>query len=216
MFITNPDIENYIRNLTKVDDEVLLEMEKLGHRLNFPIIDRLVGRFIYLITKIKNPKLIVELGSGFGYSGYWFAKALSNGKVILSDYREENINKAKEFFKRGNLLDKAEFHIGDALEVAKKYKDIDILFIDHEKSRYLEAIKTLENNLSENALVIADNVLWDGKVLEDNTDKQTRKIKEFTEFMFNNSNFETCIVPIRDGVLLARKIWNIFIYMNKY
>ena len=206
MFITNPEIENYIRKLTVVEDEVLLEMEKLGHKLNFPIVDRLVGKFLYLITKIKSPKLVVELGSGFGYSGYWFAKALSNGKVILSDYKEENINKAKQFFKMGNLINKAEFYVGDALEIAKQYKDIDILFIDHEKSRYLEAIQTLEDNLADNALVIADNVLWDGKVLDENPDKQTRRIKEFTEYMFNNKNFETCIVPIRDGVLLARKV----------
>jgi len=210
MFITNPDIENYIRNLTTVEDEVLLEMEKLGHELNFPIVDRLVGKFIYLITKIKNPKLVVELGSGFGYSGYWFAKALTSGKVVLSDYKEENIKKAKEFFKRGNLLEKAEFFVGDALEVAKQYKNIDILFIDHEKSRYLQAIQTLENNLADNALVIADNVLWDGKVLSDNPDNQTKGIKNFTKYMFENKNFETCIVPIRDGVLLARKKWNIF------
>ncbi len=206
MFITNPEIENYIRKLTVVEDEVLLEMEKLGHKLNFPIVDRLVGKFLYLITKIKSPKLVVELGSGFGYSGYWFAKALSNGKVILSDYKEENINKAKQFFKMGNLINKAEFYVGDALKIAKQYKDIDILFIDHEKSRYLEAIQTLEDNLADNALVIADNVLWDGKVLDENPDKQTRRIKEFTEYMFNNKNFETCIVPIRDGVLLARKV----------
>lgn len=210
MFITNPYIENYIRNLTNVEDKVLLEMEELGHKLNFPIVDRLVGKFIYLITKIKNPKLIVELGSGFGYSGFWFAKALIDGKVVLSDYKEENINKAKEFFKKGNLLEKAEFHIGDALEIANQYKNIDILFIDHEKSRYLEAIKTLENNLSENALVIADNILWNGKVLEQNLDNQTKKIKEFTKYMFENKKFETCIVPIRDGILLAMKKWNIF------
>ena len=202
-FITNPEIEEYLKSLTQIDDPVLLKMEELGYRLNFPIVDRLVGNFLYIFTKIKKPKLIVELGSGFGYSAYWFAKALENGKVVLNDYREENIEKAKKFFKEGNLTQKAIFEIGDAVENAKKYKNIDILFLDHEKIRYLEAVKQLEENLSENGVVIADNVLWHGKVIEEKKDEKTEKILEFNEYM--HKNFETSILPIRDGLLIAIK-----------
>ncbi len=205
-FITNPKIDEYLRSLVNIDDPVLLKMEELGHRLNFPIVDRLVGNFLYLITKIKNPKLIVELGSGFGYSAYWFAKALRDGKVVLNDYKEENIEKAKKFFKEGNLTEKAVFEVGDAVENAKKYKNIDILFLDHEKSRYLEAVKELETNLSENALIIADNVLWHGKVIEENPNNKTKKILEFNEYMFKSGKFFSSIVPLRDGILLALKI----------
>jgi predicted O-methyltransferase YrrM len=204
-FITNPKIEEYLFSLLNVDDPVLLEMEELGHRLNFPIVDRLVGNFIYLLTKIKNPKLVVELGSGFGYSAYWFAKGLKDGKVVLNDYREENIKLAKEFFEKGNLLDKAVFETGDAVENAKKYKNIDILFLDLEKSRYLEAVKELENNLSEDAIVIADNVLWHGKVVKEIKDNQTKKIMEFNEYMFKSGKFESSVIPLRDGVLIALK-----------
>jgi len=202
-FITSPEIEEYLKSLTQIDDPVLLKIEELGHRLNFPIVDRLVGNFLYIFTKIKKPKLIVELGSGFGYSAYWFAKALENGKVVLNDYREENIEKAKKFFKEGNLTQKAIFEIGDAVENAKKYKNIDILFLDHEKIRYLEAVKQLEKNLSESGVVIADNVLWHGKVIEEKKDEKTEKILEFNEYM--HKNFETSILPIRDGLLIAIK-----------
>ncbi|MGC8944027.1 MAG: O-methyltransferase, partial [Caldisericia bacterium] len=88
------DIQNYLDRLNKIskteDEDLLKEMEDLASRLNFPIVNRSVGRFLYLITKLKKPKLVVEIGSGFGYSAYWFAKALDEGKVILTDYKEEN------------------------------------------------------------------------------------------------------------------------------
>ncbi len=206
-FITNPDIEKYLYSLSIDEDPVLLEMEQYGHSLNFPIVDKLVGKLLYILTKIKKPKLVVELGSGFGYSAYWFAKALENGgKVVLNEYKEENIKLAQKFFKKANLLDKAVFEIGDAVENAQKYKDIDILFLDHEKSRYLEAVKTLEKNLSEEALIIADNVLWHGKVIEKEPDNKTKKIMEFNEYMFKSGKYFSSIIPLRDGVLIALKL----------
>ncbi len=205
MFITNPEIEEYLKSLIQEEDPVLKEMEELGHKLNFPIVDKLVGRFFYLLTKLKKPKLIVELGSGFGYSGYWFAKALTDGKVILTDYKEENINLAKKFFENGNLSEKAIFRTGDAIEIVSEYKNIDILFLDLEKRRYKEAVEKLIPNLNPNALIIADNVLWHGKVVQKNPDKQTEAIKEFNEFMFNLPDFFTTIIPLRDGVLISLK-----------
>jgi len=205
MFITNPQIEEYLKSLPKEKDPILEEMENLGHKLNFPIVDKLVGRFLYLITKLKNPQLIVEVGSGFGYSAYWFAKALNKGKVVLTEYREENINLAKKFFERGNLIDKADFRLGDGIEIASEYKNIDILFLDLEKRRYKEAIEKLLPNLSSNALIIADNVLWHGKVVEEEIDNQTKAIKEFNEFMFSLPNFFSVMIPLRDGVLVSLK-----------
>ncbi len=205
MFITNPEIEEYLKSLIQEEDPVLKEMEELGHKLNFPIVDKLVGRFFYILTKLKNPKLIVELGSGFGYSGYWFAKALTDGKVVLTDYKEENINLAKKFFENGNLSEKAIFRTGDAIEIVSEYKNIDILFLDLEKRRYKEAVEKLIPNLNPNALIIADNVLWHGKVVQKNPDKQTEAIKEFNEFMFNLPDFFTTIIPLRDGVLISLK-----------
>ena len=87
--------------------------------------------------------------------------------------------------------------------MARQFQDIDILFLDLEKSRYLEAVEKIKNNLSEDALIIADNVLWHGKVVDENPDNKTKSIKEFNEYMFRN--FNSVILPIRDGVLLAMK-----------
>jgi predicted O-methyltransferase YrrM len=198
--INNPLIEEYVKNLIKVDD-VILEMEELAKQLNFPIVDRIVGKFLYFLAKLKNPKIVVEIGSGFGYSAYWFAKGITDGSVVLTDYKFENLNLAEEFFRKGKLLDKVVFRMGDGIEIAKEYNEIDILFLDLEKGRYLDAVKTLEINMAPNGIIVADNVLWHGKVVEDDIDKKTEKIKEFTEYMFDN--FDTTILPIRDGILLS-------------
>jgi Predicted O-methyltransferase len=96
---------------------------------------------------------------------------------------------AKSYFERFGLLDKAEFRVGNAIEIAKEFKDIDILFLDLEKIKYLEAILTLKDNLKVGSLVIADNTLWYGKVAQDNPDDKTAKIKEFNEYMFKSKEF---------------------------
>jgi len=203
-WITNPQVEEYIKSLPFEEDTVLKEMEEFGKKTNFPIVGNLVGRFLYIITKIKKPSLVVEVGSGFGYSAYWFAKAIDKGKVVLTDYREENINMAKQFFEKGKLTEKAEFYIGDGIEIAKNFKNIDILFLDLEKSRYLEAVKSLKENISKEGLIIADNVLWHGNVIKENVDKKTDAIKKFNEYMF--LNYFSAILPVRDGLLLALNI----------
>jgi predicted O-methyltransferase YrrM len=204
--ITNPKVENYLKKLSVERDPVLLAMERMGHKLDFPIVDRLVGRLLFMVTRLKDPKLVVELGSGFGYSAYWFAKALNRGKVILTEYDQKNINLAKMTFMQAGLACKAEFHVGNAVEIAKNYEDIDILFIDIDKHQYLKAFKTLLPNLSRNALIIADNTLWYGKVTGKRKDRETLGIQAFNEYLFGSKDFFTTIVPLRDGVLLAYKI----------
>ncbi|MDA8242234.1 MAG: O-methyltransferase [Nitrospiraceae bacterium] len=201
--ITDPKINDYLMKLSLEDDPLVLEMERLAKENDFPIVDRLVGRLIYLLTKLKDPKLVVELGSGYGYSAYWFAKALGRGKVILTDNEEDNIAYAKEIFGKAGLSGKASFHAGDAVSIASAYRDIDILFIDIDKHQYPRAIKRLLPNLAKNALVIADNTLWYGKVTGKNRDRDTLGIKKFNEFMFGNADFFSTIVPLRDGVLIA-------------
>jgi predicted O-methyltransferase YrrM len=201
--ITDPKIEAYIEKLSFEEDPVLKEMEKIAEEELFPIVGRVVGRFLYILTKQKNPSLIVELGSGFGYSAYWFAKALNKGKVVLIDYQEKNIKRAKEFFKKAGLEERAEFRVGDAVKVAKEYTNIDILFLDHEKSRYLEAVNSLEKNISDDGLIIADNVLWHGKVIEENPDSKTNAVKQFNSYMFKH--YFSAIIPLRDGILLSLK-----------
>jgi predicted O-methyltransferase YrrM len=204
--ITDPRINNYLMKLSCEDDRLILGMEREAKKRDFPIVDRLVGRLLYTLTKLKNPRLIVELGSGYGYSAYWFAKALGRGRVVLIDYDEKNSKKAQKVFQEAGLKRKAEFRVGNALDLAQEYRNIDILFIDIDKHQYTSAVKRLLPNLNRNALVIADNALWYGKVTGRGRDRETLGIKEFNDYMFRHKEFYTTIMPLRDGVLIAYKI----------
>ena len=204
--ITDPRIEKYLMNLSVEDERHVLEVERIAKEKDFPIVDRLVGRLLWVLTKLKKPKLIVELGSGYGYSGYWFARALGKGRVVLIDHSEKNIDYAEKTFGETGLSRKAEFRVGNAAEIAKEYDNIDILFIDIDKHQYLHAVKKVLPNLNRNALIIADNTLWYGKVVGRMGDRETAGIKDFNSYMFTNEDFFTTILPLRDGVLVSYKL----------
>lgn len=204
--VNDPRIEKYLKSLAVEDDLPLQEMEWIAKQKEFPIVDRLVGRFLHLLTRVKKPRLVVELGSGFGYSAYWFARAMNRGKVVLTEYDEANIGYARAVFQDAGLSKRAEFLVGDALLLARDYRDIDILFIDIEKHQYVDAITALKPNLAKDALVIADNSLWYGKVAGRNRDRDTVGIRAFNERMFSDPDFFSTIIPLRDGVLVAQKI----------
>jgi len=204
--ITDPKINDYLMKLSVEEDRLVLDMEKEAKKRDFPIVDRLVGRLLYVLTKLKKPQLVVELGSGYGYSAYWFARALGRGKIVLTDNDENNIRQAQKTFLEAGLARKAEFRAGNAIDIAMQYTKIDILFIDIDKHQYPGAVKKLLPNLNKNCLIIADNTLWYGKVTGRRRDRETQGIKEFNQYMFSNSDFFTTIVPLRDGVLLAYKV----------
>lgn len=205
--IVDPQIEEYLMKMSPERDPRLLAMEELASESNFPIVHRQVGRLLYLLTRLKQPKLVVELGSGFGYSAFWFARAISiGGKVVLTERSEKQLDLAKKFFHEGSLSHRADFRLGDSLEIAREYEDIDILFIDLDKQFYLPAIQAMLPALAKNALVVADNALWYGSVVEGDQDLESEGIRAFNDFMFGRRDFFTTIVPVRDGVMLAYRL----------
>ncbi|QSV46249.1 O-methyltransferase [Geobacter benzoatilyticus] len=205
--ITDTRIEEYLNGLAPEDDPVILSMERRAKESDFPIVDRLVGRFLYLLTRLRQPQLVVEMGSGFGYSAWWFARAISiTGKVVMTDYSATNIAFARSRFQESGLADRLDFRVGNALDIAREYHDIDILFIDIDKHQYREAIEAMIPHLAKNALVIADNVLWYGKVVEGEDDPDTGGIREFNDFMAGREDFFTTILPLRDGVMVSYKL----------
>lgn len=205
--ITDPRIEEYLLDLAPESDPHLLEMEARARQMEFPIVDRLVGRLLYLLTRIKQPKLVVEMGSGFGYSAYWFARAISiSGKVALIDTSEENMEYARRLFDETGLSGRTETRTGNAIEVGREYDNIDILFIDIDKYQYLDAIRAMLPRLAPTSLVIADNTLWYGRVVEQDGDKDSEGIKQFNRFMFERTDFFSTILPLRDGVLLSYRL----------
>ncbi|SNB46753.1 O-methyltransferase [Geobacter sp. DSM 9736] len=205
--ITDPRIEEYLMGLVPENDPHLLDMEKRAREMQFPIVDRLVGRLLYMLTRIRQPKLVVELGSGFGYSAYWFARAISiSGKVVLIDSAEQNVSYARRLFEETGLTGRTELRHGDALRIGPEYEEIDILFIDIDKYQYPHAIEAMLPRLAPGSLVIADNALWHGRVVEPDGDKESEGIRRFNDFMFSRTDFFTTLLPLRDGVLLAYRL----------
>lgn len=205
--ITDPRIASYLMNLQPEEDPRLLAMEEKAKAMNFPIIDRQVGRFLHLLTLLKRPKLVVELGSGFGYSALWIARALEDdARIVLTEYAEKNLAYARQMFTGEGLAHMAEFRTGNALELGQEYDDIDILFIDMDKHLYPAALDAMLPHLAPKGLLIADNALWRGRVVEILDTKNNEPVKKFNEIMSRHHDFFTTIVPVGDGVLIASRL----------
>ena len=202
MEIIRQAINEYIEAQYPTSDPVLEEMQKRGRKLDFPIVGPQVGRILFILARLVGAKRIFEMGSGFGYSAYWFAKAMAeDGVVYQTEGDRGNSKLSRDFFKRSGLEKKSEFLVGDALELIDTTSGLfDIVFIDMDKEHYPAGFKKAKARLRKGGLLIADNLLWFGKVLENRDDPDTRGIKEYTRLLFSDKDFFATILPIRDGV----------------
>jgi predicted O-methyltransferase YrrM len=207
-YIVNPQIEEYLSGLIPVDDIILREMEELGKERNFPIIGPLVGRLLYLITLAIKARRVFEMGSGFGYSSYWFAKAVGEGgNVIFSELSENNAQLAQDFFRRGELEGRIKINVGNSIEILDEIKgEFDIIFNDIEKEQYPFVVEKAYKRLRKGGLLITDNVLWFGRILTDDDSPSTQGVREFTRMLLSEKGFITTIIPIRDGVSISLKL----------
>ncbi|MFH2035766.1 MAG: O-methyltransferase [Candidatus Zixiibacteriota bacterium] len=208
MHITDPKINEYIKKSMAPIDPVLVEMDNYARENNFPIIGPMCGillRQLAIATKAKN---IFEMGSGYGYSAYWFAGGIpEDGKIICTEGSEDNKNLAMEYLKRGGFDHKVEFHVGYAQDIIKKYDGpFDIIFNDVDKEQYPEAFDLAIPKLKKSGLFITDNVLWSGRIFDDDPVESTRGVLEFNKKLFAANNLLSSIVPIRDGFGIAVKL----------
>ena len=208
----NPAIEDYMRSLvSRTDQPVLTEMEREAENNNFPIIGRLVGIFLETMTRTINAKRIFEFGSGYGYSAYWFAKAVGEkGTVICSDGDPLNKEKAEQYLNSAELWNRINFHTGIAQEIFSKTEGLfDICYNDVDKGQYPEIWHLAKNRIRPGGLYIADNALWHGRVAVKNyidlVPGWTEAIKEHNQLIFNDPEFDAFINPTRDGVIVARR-----------
>jgi predicted O-methyltransferase YrrM len=207
--IVHPRIEGYLRNLAPPLDSVLKEMQELGEAEDFPIVGPVVGRLLFQLTLMTGSKRVFEMGSGFGYSAYWFAKAVGEGgQVVYTDLSGDNVSKAREFFRRGGIIDRIRIEIGDALDILDREVGMfDIILNDIDKESYPRVHDLALRRLKPGGLLITDNMLWSGKVVSDGSpDMSTRGIKELTRLLYESHQFYTTIVPIRDGVSISVKL----------
>ncbi|MCI0415170.1 O-methyltransferase [bacterium] len=208
MNIVNPDLEQYLHRITPTHHAVLKEMENLAERLDFPIVGPLVGRNLFLLARLMNAKRIMELGSGYGYSAFWFALATPDDATILcTENSAENIKRAQDFLGRAGLWNKITCFRGDALETLDQQQgEFDIIFMDIDKHQYPSGFLKGFPRLRKGGLFITDNVLWSGRILESQPDVSTRAIIHYNEMIFNTPSAFSTILPIRDGVAVTMKI----------
>jgi len=208
----NPAIENYMRGLVwQTDHPVLTEMETRAAKSNFPIIGRLAGVFLETMAKTAKAKRVFEFGSGFGYSAYWFAKAVGvDGQVVCTDSKPSNKQQAEFYLKEAGLADRVDFKVGFAQEVFAEIEGLfDICYNDVDKGDYPQIWLMAKDRVRPGGLYIADNVLWRGRVaMEKYTDVfpgYTEAIIEHNRLIFNDPEFDAFINPTRDGVIVARR-----------
>jgi caffeoyl-CoA O-methyltransferase len=208
--IVNPRIEEYLRRLYDDGDSVRHEMEDLARQRKFPIVGPLVGRHLEVLTRAIGARAIFELGSGYGYSALHFARAAGPDAVVhCTELSEENIRLAEGFLARAGVWDRITYHRQEATAALRAVGGIwDIVYNDIDKDGYPPVVDLAYAHLRPGGLLIADNVLWSGRVLEgeDDGSAATRGIKEFTARLFAHRGFLPVIDPTRDGVAVALRL----------
>ncbi|MES2130837.1 MAG: O-methyltransferase [Bacteroidota bacterium] len=212
MEFISEDLSNYCATHTSNESEVLKKLNRETHlKVVSPrmLSGHLQGRFLSFISKLKQPKLIVEIGTYTGYSALCLAEGLAeNGKLISIDVNEETSAFAKSFIQQTDYANKIELVIADAKEYIKTITDpIDLIFIDADKKNYLNYYHLAIEKLSSGGLIIGDNVLWSGKITmpESAMDRETLALHEFNKFVQQDARVENILLPVRDGLMVVRK-----------
>jgi caffeoyl-CoA O-methyltransferase len=204
-------VYDYILGHTRLDDPLLREMEARGARDGFPIIGPLVGPWLYLLSRLLGAKRIFEMGSGFGYSTWYFAKALKDngGGTVSHVVWDEKLSKeARGWLQQAGLLQYCDFQVSEAvLALNGTQSGLDLIFMDIDKEGYLTALQVIEQKLRPGGLLLTDNVLWSGRVLDtDSKNEALCAIQQFNDALANSPRWEYVINPLRDGLGVARLV----------
>ena len=208
--ITSNAIERYMLGLLPAPDELLREMAAEAHKRHINIVGPAVGRFLYQLAQIAGAKTVFELGSGIGYSTLWWARALGEGgRVIFTDGDRRNAEDARRYFQRAGIASTVQVRVGDALELLSEEKgSFDIIFNDVDKEDYPRVFRLALPRLRRGGLFVSDNAFWHGRVVEPvkPDDAATRGVLEFNQLLYESKELYTTILPLRDGVAVARKL----------
>jgi caffeoyl-CoA O-methyltransferase len=219
IFDRNPELraEDFIFSLmTYMDDLVpprlseMRTMEDYGLKTQFPIIGPAGGHFCYLIARMTGAKRIFELGSGYGYSTAWFAKAVKEqggGVVHFVEMNRDLSEKAEKHLSKLGYDSIVEYHNADAVKTLQETEGpFDLIFCDIDKNEYGEALHIMLKKLRTGGILIVDNMFWSGLVLDTKDESPTTKsIRGFTKKIMCNEGLIASLLPVRDGMLLVFK-----------
>ena len=205
-------LADYLNKNSEKEPEILSRLSKETHQKILQprmLSGHVQGRFLSFISKIKSPDKILEIGTYTGYSTICLAEGLSkNGKIDTIDKNEELIKIQNKYFEESGYRNKIIQHTGHALDILKNLNEkYDIIFIDADKENYINYFNQVSNKLRKNGIIISDNVLWSGKVLDSNQmDEETSTLVQFNKIINDDKRFNSIILPIRDGISISRLV----------
>lgn len=211
MDFISEDIVRYAEQHTAGESELLKQINRETHaEVLRPrmLSGHLQGRLLAMFSAMISPRVILEIGTYTGYSALCMCEGLKpDGKLITLDINEELESRVRNYFSRSGMNDKIDFRIGNALEIIPTLPEkFDLVFIDADKENYSRYFDLVINRVNLNGYILADNVLWSGKVLDTKPDKDTLAIKAFNDKVHEDKRVEHILLPIRDGIMVMRKV----------
>lgn len=206
----------YIQKLFAIEDKLLVKIREDAIAINRPInITPDEGKFLQILVKLSKPKKILEIGTFYGYSTIWIARALSDDSIIYTIERElDSYSKAEDNFIEAKLDKKIKLLKGEAKYILSKIDDVfDMIFIDADKINYLNYLDWADKNLKIGGLIVADNTLLSGAVYMENLPYRVRKttkeiMKKFNKRLSDSSKYTSILLPCTDGITIAIKNYN--------
>jgi predicted O-methyltransferase YrrM len=210
-------VDALARELGPERDDILREMDERAAAADFPTVGPAVGGWLALLAETVDARRIFEFGSGFGYSAYWFARTLpADGEVVLTEVDADELADAESYFERAGMADYAHFEQGDAIETIDRYDGpFDVVLIDNEKHRYVEAFEAVRGKVAAGGLVLADNALAGGSIDsedvlgllrgEDRPAASTMSagIADYLAHVSEQDDCETTLLPLGEGVAVT-------------
>ncbi len=203
-------VQDYLASLVPAREAEMQEMEKYAEKHNFPIIGPACGYYCYQLARMIKAKSVFELGSGYGYSTAWFAKAVreNGGGVVHHTVWDADLSKrAAGHLSRLGYGDLVQYHVAEAVETLRQTGGLfDIIFNDIDKEAYPDSFPIIKEKLRHGGILIIDNMLWHGQVLDPNDrEKSTEAIRRFTRDITTDSDWIVSLAPVRDGMIAAYK-----------
>lgn len=204
------EIEEYAAKFSTKEDEVLHQLNRETHlKIMLPqmLSGHIQGNFLKMMSYMVRPKNILEIGTFTGYSAICLAQGLQEGgKLFTIDINKELEDMCRKYFAKANLEDKIDYRIGDAIEIIPTINEtFDLVFIDADKLNYSNYFDLVIDKVKPGGFIIADNVLWSGKVCKEIKDKDTAALHAYNQKINDDPRVENYLVPIRDGLMVAKK-----------
>ncbi|AHF99221.1 O-methyltransferase family 3 [Halostagnicola larsenii XH-48] len=224
-------VARFVRAAGPSPDDTLREMDEYAAESGFPHVGPEVGGTLALLARMTGARSVFEFGSGYGYSAYWFARALpDDGRIVLTEIDEDELEMAREYMQAGGFGDIAEYELGDALEIVERYDGpFDLVLLDHQKRRYPEAFEAVRSKVPVGGAIVADNAMTADSIqfetvlefleardrgperrnddltedIPNEATDATRGIATYLATVRDDEAFETTVLPLGEGIAVS-------------